>query len=118
MESQTAPVLETNSDQRLIVLIAYGLYGLALFGLLLPSIAAVILNYLKVDDSLPLYRSHHQWMIRTFWWALLWCVIGGVLAIVLIGWAVLFAAWVWWLYRMLRGVLAVLENKVVVPSAL
>lgn len=113
---ETAPVApETNSDQRLIALIAYGLYALALFGLLVPSVAAVIINYLKVDDSLPLYRSHHQWMIRTFWWALLWCVIGGILLLIVIGWAVLVATWVWWLYRMLRGFLALLDNRPPTP---
>ena len=113
----TPVALETNSDQRLIALIAYGLYALALFGPLVPSVAAVIINYLKADDSLPLYRSHHQWMIRTFWWALLWCVIGGVLVLILIGWAVLVAVWVWWLYRMLRGFLALLDNRAPTPAS-
>jgi len=102
---------ETNSDQRLIAGIAYGLYALALFGLLLPSIPAVIINYLKVNESLPLYASHHRWMVRTFWWGLLWTAVGTVLSLVVIGFVVLFVVWVWWLYRLIRGFLALLDNK-------
>lgn len=102
-------VLDPNEKR--IAAIAYGLYGLGLLGFLLPSIAAVIINYLKVDNSPRLYASHHRWMIRTFWWALLWVILGGILTVVLIGFAVLFAAAVWWIYRLLRGFLALSENK-------
>lgn len=102
-------VLDRN--EKFIAAIAYGLYGLGLFGFLLPSIAALIINYLKADDSPPLYAGHHRWMIRTFWWALVWMVVGGILTLVLIGFAVLFAAVVWWIYRLLRGFLALSENK-------
>jgi uncharacterized membrane protein len=27
-----------------------------------------------------LATRHHRWMIRTFWWSLLWGVIGGALS--------------------------------------
>ena len=104
------------SDQKLVAGICYGLYALSLFGLVLPSIAAIVINYLKRDMSTPLYRAHHQWMIRTFWWGLLWSIIGGVLSLAIIGWAVLFVVWVWWIYRLIRGFLALMENLPVVPA--
>lgn len=111
----TEESLELNGDQRTVALVAYALYALGLFGLFLPVIAALIVNYLKVDDTLPLYRAHHRWMIRTFWWGLLWSLIGGVLAVIGIGFVILFAVWVWWLYRLIRGALALNENKIVTP---
>lgn len=101
----------TNPDQRLIAGIAYGLYGLALCGLFLPLVPAVILNYLKVDESLPLYSAHHRWMIHTFWWAIGWTILGAILLLVVIGGVVLFVVWVWWSYRLIRGFLALMENK-------
>lgn len=116
MASPPPALSAAESDQKLIAGIAYGLYALSLFGLVLPSVAAIVINYLKRDVSTPLYRAHHQWMIRTFWWGLMWSVIGGVLSLVLIGWVVLFVVWVWWIYRLIRGFLALMENQPIVPA--
>src|ERR687898_681681 len=45
-----------------------------------PSIIAVILNYVKRSEVRGTWLdSHFSWQIRTFWFALLWLVIGGVL---------------------------------------
>jgi len=51
-----------------------------------PSIIAVILNYTKrseVGDSW--LDSHFGWQIRTFWYALLWLLVGGVAFVTVIG---------------------------------
>src|SRR4029453_10662250 len=46
------------------------------FGGSVPSIAAVILNYLKRRDARGTWlESHYRWQIRTFWYALLWLVL-------------------------------------------
>ena len=45
-----------------------------------PSIIAVILNYVKRSEVRGTWLdSHFSWQIRTFWFALLWLAIGGVL---------------------------------------
>jgi len=45
-----------------------------------PSIIAVILNYVKRSEVRGTWLdSHYSWQIRTFWYALLWLAIGGVL---------------------------------------
>ena len=54
------------------------------------SIAGLIINYVKRDDYDELFDSHHAWMIRSFWWAILWCVLGVVTIVIVIGWAILF----------------------------
>ncbi len=105
------PELAANPDQKTIVAIAYGLYALGLLGFLLPSIVALIINYIKVDDSLPLYASHHRWLIRTFWWGLVGCAVGAVLTVVVVGFLILGVTAVWWIYRLVRGFLALSENK-------
>ncbi|MBN1239598.1 MAG: hypothetical protein JXB36_13925 [Gammaproteobacteria bacterium] len=71
----------------------------------LPSIVALVLNYLKREDSGAQLNTHHRYMIRTFWWALAWVVIGWITTVVLIGWVVLGLVWLWYLYRHVRGLI-------------
>jgi uncharacterized membrane protein len=73
---------------------------------------AVIINYVKKDDATGTWlESHIRWQIRTFWFGLLWGVIGGVLSLVLIGFVVLFADAVWIIYRIVKGWLNLTENR-------
>jgi len=77
-----------------------------------PSIIAVIINYVKRDEVRGSFLdSHFSWQIRTFWWSLLWLAIGGVLILVLVGWAILGLTGLWILYRIIRGWLALLGRK-------
>ena len=81
-----------------------------------PSIIAVIINYVKRSDVRGTFLdSHFSWQIRTFWWALLWFLLGGLLIVTLIG-AVLgvplmVVTGVWVVYRIARGWLALLSRK-------
>ena len=51
-----------------------------------PSIIAVILNYVKRGDARGTWLdSHYRWQIRTFWFALLWFVIAWVLIFTIVG---------------------------------
>jgi uncharacterized membrane protein len=86
--------------------------GAFVFGV--PSIIAVIINYVKRGEARGTYlESHFRWQIRTFWFALLWCVIGGILFITLVGipLAIGVAAGVWTIYRIARGWLALRDRK-------
>ncbi len=81
-----------------------------------PSIIAVVINYVKRGDVRGTFLdSHFSWQIRTFWWALLWFCIGGVLIITLIGAVIgvplMVVTGIWVLYRIARGWLALLSNK-------
>jgi uncharacterized membrane protein len=88
--------------------------GAFVFGV--PSIIAVVINYLKRDEARGTFlESHFRWQIRTFWFALLWCMIGAMLFVTFIGiplaLVVFFAAGVWSIYRIARGWLALRERK-------
>lgn len=102
---------QNSAQEKRIVVIAYALFAVAVFGLWVPSIAGVVINYLKIDNASPLYASHHRWMIRTFWWGLLWLTLGLVLWVVLVGYAILGGLLVWWIYRVVKGWLALHENR-------
>jgi uncharacterized membrane protein len=82
----------------------------------LPSIVAVIMNYARRSATRGTYlESHFRWQIRTFWYALLWAVVCGMVAITIIGIPIAlvgFAALaIWIVYRVARGWLALKDRR-------
>lgn len=85
-----------------------------------PSIIAVIINYVKRDAVRgTVLDSHFSWQLRTFWWALLWVVIAGVLIAtfigIVIGLPLLVLVGLWIIYRIVRGWIA-LANRAPMPG--
>ena len=83
-----------------------------------PSIVAVILNYIKQSEVRGTWlESHFRWQIRTFWFGLLWvglCVlfIIGTFGIgILIAWLPMLIVSIWFVYRTVRGWLALREGR-------
>lgn len=88
--------------------------GAFVFGV--PSIIAVVINYLKKDEARGTFlESHFRWQIRTFWFSLLWCVIAALLFVTIVGIPLalifVFAAGIWAIYRIARGWLALRDRK-------
>jgi uncharacterized membrane protein len=105
-----------NASAKNLAWIAYGLYALG-FVIGITSIAAIILNYVKRDEVKgTIAGSHFEWQIRTFWFGLLWSVVGMVLMIVLVGWFVLMADLVWVIYRLVVGALALNDGRPIVAG--
>jgi len=103
------------SDQKdslkTITHVVYGLQA-ATFLTLIACIPAVIINYVKMDDvDNDLIASHFRWQIRTFWFFLLWAIIGGLLSFVFIGFGIVAAAFIWLMYRIIKGWLRLSEDK-------
>ncbi len=95
---------------RTLVLVAYILHLVgAVAGL--TSIVGLIVNYLRRDRYDEILASHHAWMIRSFWWALLWGVIGFITIVILVGWAILLFVWIWYIYRHVRGLIALVNGE-------
>ena len=89
-------------------------YALQALGFLvgITWIVAVVINYVKKEEAQGTWlESHFRWQIRTFWFGLLWSVIGALLVFVLIGFAILFAAAVWIIYRIVKGWLNLIDGK-------
>jgi uncharacterized membrane protein len=82
------------------------------------ALVGLIINYVKREDAVgTVYQSHFDWQIRTFWWGLLWGVLGCLLIIALgLGFLMLFVAWVWAIYRVVKGWLKLIEGKPVLPT--
>ena len=110
--SKTPAELES---MKTIVTVVYVLQALSFFTGI-TAIVGIVINYVKRDDVRgTIYESHFDWQIRTFWWGLLWGIIGLVTVWILIGFLILFAAWVWTIYRVVKGFLKMNENKPVSP---
>ncbi|HEX2188365.1 MAG TPA: hypothetical protein VHG51_05675 [Longimicrobiaceae bacterium] len=100
-------------------------------------LAAVILNYVKMDEARGTWvESHFRWQIRTFWLGLLWGVIlfvlllllglgtagaaavgsdagaaGGALSVMAVGALGGLGIFVWFVYRVVKGWLRLSENQ-------
>lgn len=114
-------------------LLIYALYGIAAvaglissgFPLIAPffgvlGIVAVIIAYVKRTDAAGTWlASHYSWLIRTFWFSMLWAVLGMMvlvtLGLILIGIPIAFAIWIaatiWVIYRLVRGYTLFKESK-------
>ena len=82
----------------------------------LPSLVAVLLNYLKRGDVNGTWlESHFRWQIRTFWFTALWLVVYGLLIITIIGipiaWILIAVLGLWVGYRVIRGWVALFSER-------
>ena len=116
-------------------LLAYLLYGIAVVSAIASSgmpliapftgligIAGVIVCYVKRADAAGTWvASHFTWLIRTFWWSLLWAILGWLFVLVL-GWILIgfafagviwFVAGVWVIYRVIRGYLNFKDSRAI-----
>ncbi len=89
-----------------------------LFGL--PSIIAVVMNYIRRSDARGTYlESHFSWQLRTFWFALLWVTVVFLLSLplffILVGFVTfpvgIFIVGVWVIYRVARGWLKLKDGQ-------
>jgi uncharacterized membrane protein len=98
-----APSAEAETSLRKLTGLVYGLQAASmLVGVTL--FAGVIINYLRRKQAAGTWlESHFIWQIRTFWWSLAWCVLGIATAILIVGFLILAASAVWFVYRIVRG---------------
>jgi uncharacterized membrane protein len=99
---------------RNVMHVLYGMHTVAPFTLWSLAVIALVVNYLRrTDEGDALYAAHHTYMIKTFWWSILWLLLSSPL------WALLVfpgaVAWTlvgaWYLYRCVRGWLRFNDNQ-------
>jgi uncharacterized membrane protein len=89
-----------------------------------PSIIAVILNYVKRSEVHGTWlESHFRWQIRTFWFGLLWISLCLAFIVATFGFGILIA-WLpmglvgfWFIYRIIRGWVAVSDERPMYASS-
>ncbi|WP_291354070.1 DUF4870 family protein [Acinetobacter sp. UBA3106] len=116
---------------RTLTLVLYILYIIAIFTGGLLAVIALIINYMKRNDVRgSIFESHFTWQIRTFWWYLFWNILAfipfiflfftgenmdvftgvalGASAFCLV---VIGVAWIWIVYRAIRGIIRLNDNQ-------
>lgn len=107
----TIVLTDNEKSAKNLTTIIYALYAASfLFGI--TAIVAIMMNYIKRDDVAGTFvASHFRWQIRTFWFGLLWGVIGGITTLILVGWLILLVNSLWILYRIIKGWINLNDNK-------
>jgi uncharacterized membrane protein len=86
------------------------------------GIVGLVVCYVKRGDAPGSWvDSHFTWLIRTFWWSLLWSLIGLLvlftLGLILIGIpiaiAIFIAVDVWVIYRLVKGYLLFKDSRAI-----
>lgn len=104
--------IPASTDTRTLAIIVYGLYLGALFTGGAAGLAGVILAYVKRDESIgTLWHSHFENAIHAFWIWLILFAVGIVLSWVLIGIPIIVGAFVYFLYRTIKGLVRAIENR-------
>jgi uncharacterized membrane protein len=103
---------QADINNKNITQLIYGLYAASII-VLVTSIVAIILNYVKRDDVVnTIYESHFRWQIRTFWFSLLWCFVAFASFITIVGPFIIGSfAFIWFVYRIVKGWLRLTEGK-------
>jgi uncharacterized membrane protein len=101
------------------VFTAATIIGSFVFGI--PSVAAVIMNYVRRDEARGTWlEGHFSWQLRTFWFAALAFLLIGLFSaplVLLLGLGIItwmlgaFVVGVWILYRMARGWLRLKDGR-------
>jgi len=121
--TEIVPASVTTTEDRLMPAAAYGLYFVGLFTAL-PILLGAILAYLVRGSAGPAMRTHYTFLIRTFWGAVGWSILGGLLIfigiplsvvlvgapIIMLGWAILGIVYLWILLRLVVGAIYLLRG--------
>jgi uncharacterized membrane protein len=105
---------------RQLTLVVYVLHAVSSVTLI-TFFVAIFINYSRHDRTRQtIYESHFDWQISTFWYALVYFMLGvglliwgaiawfgkgGGIGIFILGMLVLFVNWCWHLYRVIRGLM-------------
>ena len=100
-----------SSDVKTYVFIAYVTYAVGLLILFTP-VVGVIMAYVKRDEAQgSIYASHIDYLIKTFWVSLVGTVLGTFTTLILIGWLILLVTAIWFIYRVVVGLIKLNEDK-------
>ena len=102
---------ETTDPLRATTGFVYLLQALS-FLLGVTSVIGVVVNYLRLAEVRGTWlESHFIWQIRTFWFQVLWGLVGLVTSVFLSGFLIWGVVYFWTLYRVVKGWLNLAEER-------
>jgi len=112
-QTKVEPATESLMDNqaKLHALIAYAGLALGLF-IGLPWFAGGIWAIIKREEAKDtVYLSHYSNAIKTFWWGLGISLLGVLLTFIFVGYLFIAGAWLWSVYRVLKGFAKITTEK-------
>lgn len=116
--------------------VTYLLYVVSYFTAGLLWIVPIVMNYAKRGDAQHTWlATHFDWQIKTFWYSIIWFVIGGILLVFAagglgigifadsghlaigsvllagLGMMIMVFTFIWHLYRIIRGWIALADQR-------
>ena len=70
----------------------------------LTAIVGVIMAYMNRGKAGGYVETHYTWLIRTFWIAVLFSLVGLILAFIGIGFLIMVAVFIWAIVRLIKGI--------------
>lgn len=107
------PATAVTHDERQMAFVIYILY-LAHFVPLIGWVATIVglvIAYVEEPTAPAWLKTHYKFQIRTFWIGLLYAVVSIVLFVVLIGFPLLLATWIWFIVRCALGLSRLLRHE-------
>ncbi len=104
-DSSVSQAAKTNA------IIAYCMMVLGLFTGIFWIVGAIWAMVKKSDAESTVYKSHYSNIITTFWWGLLFSIIGALTAVFIVGYVIIFIIWVWSIYRVIKGLALITSDK-------
>ena len=103
------------SNNKNLTLLVYLLQALGFVTGGLTAIAALVINYLKMDDvSESWLEGHFRWQVNTFWYGLLWTILAWLSWLILLGWLSAAVVTVWLIYRIVKGAIYLNDDKPII----
>ncbi|VFM95112.1 MAG: Uncharacterized membrane protein [Candidatus Kentron sp. G] len=96
---------ERERSARNITTVVYALQAASLF-VGITFLIAIIVNYVKNEDVQGTWlESHFRWQIRTFWFSILWHILGAAIMMPFLPFAIMIHAVtvIWVIYRIVKG---------------
>jgi len=104
-----------DAERKNLAFLVYILQGIRLAAGGLAWIAAMMVNYIKFDSVRGTWlESHFRWQLNTFWYGLLWWVVGLISWLLLLGWLVWGVLTLWAIYRVVRGALLLNDGRPII----
>jgi uncharacterized membrane protein len=105
------PLSAQDDEAKTHALIAYALMLAGLLTVVFWLVGGIWAMVKKSDTESSRFSDHYTNLISTFWWAIFWAILGGVLSLLFVGYIMLCILWLWALYRLIKGLAKLTSNR-------
>jgi len=95
--------------------IAYCLMAVGLFTGFFWLVGALWAMGKRTAAKGTLFEDHYDAIISMFWWGLGLSILGAILSIILVGYLLIFAVWLWSIYKIVTGMTKLSSNEAINP---